>query len=82
MCHSAVPFDKTFYIDRHRASLKHKGKLEQEEDRFVEMVTKAFVSANIPLYKLRNPELRQLFAGIDLLKQPVVIELTFCSKRK
>ena len=30
MCHSAVPFDKIFYIDQHRASLKHKGKLEQE----------------------------------------------------
>ena len=45
--------------------------------RFSTKVMEAFLSANIPLYKLNNPELKKLFASVG---QPLLSET--CCRRK
>lgn len=81
LCNCNVPSDKTFHVDRHRASSKHQSSITQQsssatssiqsfisapdQNDFSSRVTKAFLSADIPLHKLRNPELRNLFKSIN-----------------
>ena len=70
LCNGAVSCNKRFLVDFHQNTLKHqKALVSRSEDLisqtlqtflrssdsdFVEKVTKAFLSADIPLYKLNN----------------------------
>ncbi|MEL7308540.1 MAG: hypothetical protein AAGK05_12180, partial [Pseudomonadota bacterium] len=77
-CCTTVQCDKMYFIDKHRATAKHNRARtgststssvqefihgEGAHD-FARDVAKAFLSADIPLWKLRNAELRRLFSNI------------------
>lgn len=78
LCQEVVKFNKRHFVESHRKSGKHTKRMSQnneapmkkqqfinfELDDFGERVTKAFVSSNIPLHKLRCPSLRALFTDI------------------
>lgn len=68
--------DKKYFIEAHRKSHKHQKYLDEKNDKkpnlqqtfltgtynaHVEVVVKAFTSANIPLYKLQNPNIIKMF---------------------
>ena len=78
-CSCAVSFDKRFLVDSHRKTAKHKNALDsrvelqiphtsqtflrKDNSDFAEAVTKAFLSAGIPLYKLNNKHIKKLLCG-------------------
>ena len=77
LCNCAVSCNKCFLVDYHQNTSKHQNSLgSRSEDLisqtlqtflrnsntdFVKKVTKAFLSADIPLYKLNNVHIRDLF---------------------
>lgn len=73
-CSAIVQCEKQYTVDKHRATSKHLRKSEESTasvQQFINVeskwdfardVSKSFLSADIPLWKLRNPELRRLFA--------------------
>ena len=75
LCAKIVAHDRKSSVDKHRLSAKHQKALsstvlqrQQPIDStnvgwrdYVGKVTSAFLSADIPLYKLRNPEMQSLF---------------------
>ena len=81
LCNCAVSCNKRFLVDSHRNTSKHQKALgsrfenlipqtSQKFSRssytnFIEKVTKAFLSADIPLYKLNNKHIKNLFRDID-----------------
>ena len=80
LCNCAVFCNKRFLVDSHRNTSKHqkalgsrcenlipqtsKTFLQNSDTDFVEKVTKAFLSADIPLYKLNNTRIKNLFRDI------------------
>ena len=80
LCSCAVSCNKRFLVDSHRNTSKHQiafGSrsedlipqtsqtfLRSSDTDFVEKVTKAFLSADIPLYKLNNMYIKNLFRDI------------------
>ena len=76
----AIFCNKRFLIDSHRNTVKHQTALGSRSENlipktsytflrsndtdFVEKVTKAFLSANIPLYKLNNTHIKNLFRDV------------------
>ena len=78
ICNCVVKCDKQFLVDSHRKTAKHQKQLPSSSSQppqsqsfiqfgrkdFTESVTRAFLSADIPLKKLRNEELRQMFRDI------------------
>ena len=80
LCNCAVSCDKRFLGDSHRNTWKHQKALGSRSENlipqtsqtfirssdtdFVEKVTKAFLSADMPLYKLNNTHIKNLFRGI------------------
>ena len=76
LCEQIVKHERTFFVESHRASQKHKNKLkpttastsqlyiEATSSSFAEQVTKCFVAANIPLHKLRHPAIDELFKSM------------------
>ena len=80
LCNCAVPCNKCFLVDSHQNTSKHQNALgSRSEDLiphtsqtflrsnvtdFAEKVTKAFLSADIPLYKLNNTHIKNLFRDI------------------
>ena len=74
LCNCAVSFNKRFLVDSHRNTSKHQKALGSRSENlipqtsqtflrssdidFVEKVTKAFLSADIPLYKLNNTHIK------------------------
>jgi len=79
LCNCVVSCDKRFLVDSHRKTSKHQKSLSRSElqmpqssqtflrssnSDFVEKVTKGFLSANIPLYKLNNKHVKNLFSDI------------------
>ena len=67
--------DKKFFVESHRKSKQHQGKLETktksqskqtflhfDQVNFKEQVVSSFLAANIPLHKLNHPSLKSLFA--------------------
>ena len=72
--------NKRFLVDSHRNTSKHQNALGSRSENFisqtsqtflrssdtdfVEKVTKAFLSADIPMYKLDNMHIKNLFRGI------------------
>ena len=80
MCNCAVSCNKSFLVDSHRNTSKHQKALGSISENlipqtsqtflgssntdFVEKVAKAFLSADIPLYKLDNTHIKNLFRDI------------------
>ena len=80
LCNCAVSCNKRFLVDFHRNTSKHQNALGSRSENlipqtsqtflrssntdFVEMVTKAFLSDDIPLYKLNNTHIKNLFRDI------------------
>ena len=76
----AVSCNKRFLVDSYRNTSKHQKALDSKSENlippilttflrssntnFVEKVTKAFLSADIPLYKLNNTHIKNLFHDI------------------
>ena len=80
LCNCAVFCKKRFVVDSHRNTLENQKVLGSRSENpiaqtlqtflrsndtdFVEKVTKAFLSAGIPLYKLNNTHIKNLFYDI------------------
>ena len=78
ICNCVVKCDKQFLVNRHRQTAKHQKQLPSSSTTspqsqsfiqliskdFTESVTRAFLSADIPLKKLQNKELKQLFKDL------------------
>ena len=80
LCNCAVSSNKRFLVDSHRNTTKHQKALgsrcenlipqtlqtfsSSSDNYFVEKVTKAILSAGIPLYKLNNTHIKNLFRDI------------------
>ena len=80
MCNCAVSCNKHFLVDSHQNMSKHQKALGSRSENlfpqilqtflrssdtdFVEKVTKAFLSADIPLYKLNNTHIKNFFCDI------------------
>ena len=80
LCNCAVSCNKRFRIDSHRNTSKHQKALGSRSENlipqtsqtilrssdtdFVEKITKVFLSADIPLYKLNNTHIKNLFRDI------------------
>ena len=75
LCNVLVKLDKKFFLESHRKSKQHKGKLETnnksqskqtflrlDQTNFKEKVVSSFLAADIPLHKLNHPSLKSLFA--------------------
>ena len=75
LCDVSVKCDKKFFVESHRKSKQHQGKLETksksqskrtflhfDQVNFKEQVVSSFLAADIPLHKLNNPSLKSLFA--------------------
>ena len=72
LCATIVAHDRKSSVDKHRLSAKHQNALSSTVQQrqqpinstnvgwggYVGKVTSAFLSADIPLYKLRNPEMQ------------------------
>ena len=79
-CNYAVSCNKRFLVDSHRNTSKHQKALcikseslitqtlqtflRSSDTDFDEKIIKAFLSADIPLYKLNNTHIKNLFRGI------------------
>ena len=80
LCDCAVSCNKHFLVDSHRNTFKHQKALGSRPENlipqtsqtflrssdtdFVEKITKAFLSVDIPLYKLNNSHIKNLFHDI------------------
>ena len=75
LCDVLVKCDKKFFVESHRKSKQHQGKLETkskaqnkqtflhfDQVNFKEPVVSSFLAADIPLHKLNHPFLKSLFA--------------------
>ena len=81
LCNCAVSCNKRFLVDSHRNTSKHQKALGSRSENlipqtsqtflrssdtdFVKKVTKAFLSADIPLYKLNNTHIENFFRDFD-----------------
>ena len=81
LCNCAVSCYKCFLVDSHRNTSKHQKALGSKSENlnpqtsqtflrssdtdFVEKTTKPFLSADIPLHKLNNTHIKNLFRDID-----------------
>ena len=81
LCSTFVSHDRKFSIDKHRQSTKHHKALSSTSQQrqqppsipttsfhwndYVGKVTSAFLSADIPIYKLNNPDLQAIFKYFD-----------------
>ena len=77
LCNCAVSCNKRFLVDSHRNTSKHQNALGSRSENllpqnlqtflrnsdtdFVEKVTKVFLCADIPLYKLNNTHIKNIF---------------------
>ena len=82
LCNCAVSCNKRFLVNSHRNTSKHQKALgsrfedlipqtsqaflRSSDIDFVEKVTKVFLSADIPLYKLNNSHIKNLFRDVGL----------------
>ena len=77
LCDALVKCDKKFFVESHRKSKQHQGKLETntksqskqtflqlDQVNFQEQVVSSFLAAHIPLHKLNHPSLKSLFAAM------------------
>ena len=82
LCNCAISCNKHFLVDSHRNALKHQKALCSKSENlipqtsqtflrssdtdFVEKVTKAILSADIPLYKLNNMRIKNILSQIAI----------------
>ncbi len=78
LCCTTVNCDKRFRVESHRATSKHTKKLADAKDQkpaiqsflptskndFKSKLVETFLAADIPLYKLNNPRIKQLFTDL------------------
>lgn len=73
LCNCLVKHDKAFHVQQHRQTAKHSRRLQQPSAStqqflpsidFGDKVVRAFLSADIPLYKLRHQGIQRLFSSI------------------
>ena len=80
LCNCAVSCNKRFLVDSHQNTSIHQKALDSRSENlilqtlqtflrssdtdFVKKVTKAFMSTDIPLYKLNNTHIKNLFRDI------------------
>ena len=80
LCNCGVSCNKRFLVDSHRNTSKHQKALDIRSENllpqnlqmflrssdtdFVEKVTKVFLSADVPLYKLNNTHIKNIFRYI------------------
>ena len=75
LCDVLAKCDKNFFVESHRKSKRHQGKLETksksqskqtflhfDQVNFKKQVVFSFLAADIPLHKLNHPSLKSLFA--------------------
>ena len=75
LCDVLVKCDKNFFVESHRKSKQHQGKLETksksqskqifshfDQVNFKQQVVSSFLAADVPLHKLNHPSLKSLFA--------------------
>ena len=73
-----VKCDKKFFVESHRKSKQHQGKLETKSKskskqtflhfnqvNFKEQIVSSFLAADIPLHKLNHPSLKSMFARME-----------------
>ena len=78
ICCVNVTCDKNFHVQSHQNSIKHKKALESQQNSqklaslngtkqvsFVEKVTSAFFASDIPLKKIENKHIRELFTSMN-----------------
>ena len=78
LCDVLVKCDKKCFVESHRKSKQHQGKLETksksqskqtflhfEQVNFKEQVVSSFLAADIPFHKLNHPSLKSLFARME-----------------
>ena len=84
ICHKNVKYKKNHYVESHRKSVKHQNNSSckkfplihvniQDDNSIYKSIVKTFLGANIPLYKLRNNNVINLFKK---LKCPIPSETT------
>ena len=72
LCDVVVKYEKEFHVTAHRNTQKHKNSISfsqiaspnflvVDKNCFADKLLKAFLSADIPLYKLRNESIKNLF---------------------
>ena len=76
LCSKTVSCETKWLVDKHRASKQHSNSIQQnvvianpsqqtfiqqEYNAFLDALVRGFSSANIPLHKLRNPDIKNLF---------------------
>ena len=95
LCNCAVSCNKRLLVDSHRNTLKHQKALGNRSDNlicqtsqtflrssdtvFVEKVTKAFLSADIPLYKLNNTDINNLFRDVTDCHLKLLLDEQHCN---
>ena len=75
LCDVLIICDKKFFVESHRKSKQHQGKLETkskcqskqtflqlDQVNFKEQVVSSFLAADIPLHKMNHSSLKSLFA--------------------
>ena len=100
LCNCVVSCNKRFLVDSHRNTSKHQKALggrsenlipqtsqtflRSSDTDFVEKVTKAFMSADILLYKLNNTDIKNLFPdiGYRLQSETTAISKQHCNKQR
>ena len=97
LCDVLVKCDKKFFVESHRKSKQHQGKLETksksqtkqtflhfDQVNFKEQVVCSFLAADIPLHKLNHPSLKSLFARMGCLRrlQPGHVLLNWHPKKR
>ena len=97
LCNCAVSCNKRFLVDSHRNTSKHQKALGSRSENlipqtlhtflrssdtdFVEKVTKTFLSAAIPLYKLNNTYIKNFFCDIGhrLSSETILVDEQHCN---
>ena len=95
LCNCAVSCNKRFLVDSYQNTSKHQKALGSRSENlipqtqqtfltssdtdFVEEVTKAFLSADIPLYKLNNTHINNLFRNVKDCHLKLLVDKQHCN---
>ena len=93
LCDVLVKCDKKFFVESHRRSKQHQGKLETksksqskqtflqlDQGNFKEQVVSSFLVADIPLHKLNHRSLKSLFATIEKVLPSEIVARVFVAE--
>ena len=65
LCNYALSCNKCFLVGSHQNMLKHQKALGSRSENLLPQSLQTFLSADIPLYKLNNMHIKNLFRGIS-----------------